>query len=422
MNDAANELVITGLGVVSPIGIGKEAFWNSLLAGRSGVRSIEKYATSPLPVHFGGEIVDFDAKQYVTPRKSLKVMSREIQLGFSAAQLAIADARLTPGAIDPERLGVVFGADLIYSEDSELAPAFRRSIVDGQFRGDVWGREGMAEIFPLWLLKHLPNMPACHVGIAVDARGHTNSLAHGETSSLSALAEAARVLERGHVDAVIVGGTGSRINATVWLWQRDDRMSHRADEPEKACRPFDLDRDGFVYGEGAGAFLLETRRHAEARGATILARLLSVSTATEPKRAGQPRRGDAIHRTICTALDEADLTAKDLGHVIAHGFSTIEEDEVEARVIRELLGDVPVTALKSYFGYLGAGCGAVELIAAVLSLQTGDVPGTLNYETPDPKCPVNVIADGPAKLDSQHALVLSQSTMGPAAAAVVGRA
>ncbi|MGA2798493.1 MAG: beta-ketoacyl synthase N-terminal-like domain-containing protein, partial [Thermoguttaceae bacterium] len=164
------EIVITGAGVVSPIGIGQEAFWASLCEGRSGVRKLATFADPDL-VPFGGEVVDFDPKDYVRQRKSLKVMSRDIQLGFAAADLACIEARHHEHAIDPERLGIVFGDDMIPCELQELVPAYRSCIVDGRFQYNRWGEASMAEIFPLWMLKYLPNMPACHIGIAQDARG-----------------------------------------------------------------------------------------------------------------------------------------------------------------------------------------------------------------------------------------------------------
>ena len=213
---------------------------------------------SDLPVPFGGEVADFDPKQYVRPRKSLKVMNRDIQLAFVAADLACADGGIRERRIDPERLGVLFGADMMACDLEELTNAYRACMVDGRFDFSRWGPAAMAEIFPLWMLKYLPNMPACHVGIAQDARGPNNTIVSGEVSSLAAVAEAVGVLERGQADVMIVGGSSSRIHPTVWACSRDLPLSRRSDDPAAACRPFDARRDGMVYGEGAAAFLLET--------------------------------------------------------------------------------------------------------------------------------------------------------------------
>jgi 3-oxoacyl-[acyl-carrier-protein] synthase II len=419
---AKQDIVITGMGIVSPIGIGSEPFWASLCEGRSGVRPLELFSHPDLPAPFGAEVSDFDAKQYVRPRKSLKVMNRDIQLGFVAADLACAQAGLHQQPIDPERLGVVFGADMMNCELPELVNAYRGCMVEGKFDFTRWGQQAMAELYPLWMLKYLPNMPACHIGIAQDARGPNNSLTLGDASCLSAVAEAVRVIKRGHADAMIAGGTGSRMHAAYWIRGEVLGLSHRRDDPAAASRPFDAGRDGIVNGEGAGAFLLETRQHAQARGATPLARVLGCAGAFEPSPNGQLLRGRAIREAIGRTLRQAGIAPHQLGHVNANGSSAILGDQIEAEAIRDTLGDVPVTAPKSFFGNLGAGTGAVEMAVSVLALQKGRVPQTLNYESPDPLCPVNVIHGQPASVDRPIALVLNHTTLGQAAAVAIGAA
>jgi 3-oxoacyl-[acyl-carrier-protein] synthase II len=419
---AKREIVITGVGVVSPIGIGSEAFWTALADGRSGVRLLDLFRTSDLPVPFGAVVDDFDPKQYVRPRKSLKVMSRDIQLGFAAADLACAQAGLHDRPIDPDRLGIVFGADLIHCELSELVNVYRGCIVDGKFEFKHFGQRAMAEMYPLWMLKYLPNMPACHIGIAQDARGPNNSLTLGDVSSLSAVTEAMRVLERGQADAMIAGGTGSRIHPASWVRDPILNLSHRSHDPAAASRPFDAQRDGTVNGEGAAAFLLETRPHAQARGATILARILGAAGTFEPCRNGEVLRGRGIRQAISGALRDAGLLAGDVGHVNANGSSTILDDRIEAQAIRDTLADVPVTAPKSFFGNLGAGTGAVEMAVSVLALQKGYVPPTLNYQYPDPHCPVNVIHRQSLRINAPTALVLNHTNRGQAVAVVLAAA
>ena len=407
MNNS-REIVITGMGVVSAIGIGGEAFWSSLRECRGGVRRLELFNGSDLPTPIGADVRDFDPKQFVRPRKSLKVMSRDIQLAFAAADMAARQAAIA-GTVDPERLGVVFGADMIACDLSEIHPAFAKCMVDGRFDFSRWGETAMSEMFPLWMLKYLPNMPACHVGIAQDARGPNNSLTMGDASSLAAVAEAYRVLERGQADAMIVGGVGCRLEPAIWAYHRAYELSSRVDEPAAALRPFDADRDGMVLGEGAGVVVLEERRHAESRGAPILARIAGLAGCFEPRSAGNKPKGTAIGRSIAAALERAGLGAADIGHVNAHGLGTSVDDRIEARAIRDALGDVPVTALKGFFGNLGAGSGAIEIVATVLALLNGEVPPTLNYHKPDPECPINVICDEPMPIRRPTALVLSQS-------------
>jgi len=415
------EVVITGIGVVSPIGIGYEAVERSLASGTSGVRPLELFDSDEFAVRVGAEVIDFDPKLYVTPRKSLKVMSRQIQLAFAAAQMASQAAGVGPDAVQADRLGVVFGADMIPIEPNELADAFRSCIRDGKFAFDRWDERAMAEMFPLWLLKYLPNMPACHVAIAHDARGPNNTIVLAEASSLLAIAEGMHVIERGLADVMIVGGTGSRLHPLTWACRDNVLHSPRRDQPSQISRPFDADRDGMVYGEGSAAFILESRKFAEARGAKIFGRIMSCANYYEPCTPGRPFQGNAIRSAITQSLRNAQIEPRDLGHVNAHGLSTVEHDKAEARAIRETLGDVPVTALKSYFGNLGGGTGAVEMIGSLAAFQTGHIPYTLNYQHADPACPVNVVQGAPHATNRHTALVLNQTSMGQAVAMVLCR-
>lgn len=414
------EVVITGVGVVSPIGIGCDAFWESLVGGRSGVRPITSFDTTDLPVSFGGEIRDFDPKLYVRPRKSLKVMGRDIQLGFTAADLAMVDAGIAGGSIAPDRFGVVFGGDMIYTDLADLESTFRRCSTDGRFRFEDWADSFMEELYPLWLLKQLPNMIASHIAIAHDARGPNNTIVLGDVSSLLAIAEAASVIRRGWADVMIAGGAGSRLHPLAIVARGESIVSHRRDDCERACRPFDRDRDGMVNGEGAGAFVLESYEHAVARRATVRARLAGDASRYE-RRPGRtaPLVGDSLSAAIRATLSKSGLEPRDVSHVNAHGLSTVAEDRYEAAVIRRHLGDVPVTAPKSFFGHLGAGGGAVELAASVIGIGRGLVPPTLNYEAADPDCPVNVVRDGPQPFRDGAILTLNVARPGQAAALAV---
>jgi 3-oxoacyl-[acyl-carrier-protein] synthase II len=415
-------IVVTGIGVVSPIGIGRDPFWAALSGGRSGIRRLDLPVNPSQPPPIGGVVADFDPKQYVRPRKSLKVMSRDIQLAFAAADLACVEAGLRDRPVDPERLGVVFGSSLIPCDVNELVGAYRGCMVEGTFDFHRWGHAAMAELFPLWMLKYLPNMPACHVGIAQDARGPNNSITLGDVSSLAALAEAARILERGQADAIIAGGVGALLHPAQWVRSHLLGLSRRGDAPEAASRPFDALRDGLVGSEGAGSLFLETERHALSRGVPALARILGAAGAFEPRRNGRAIEGAAIRRAIAAALRDAGLAPADVGFVVAHGLSTVDDDRIEAQAIRDTLGDVPVTAPKSYFGHLGAGAGSLEAALSVMALAHGQAPPTLNYEQPDPQCPINVIHGGPMPLDRPTALILSHTRHGQAVAVVVGGA
>ncbi|MGH7137472.1 MAG: beta-ketoacyl-[acyl-carrier-protein] synthase family protein [Pirellulales bacterium] len=413
------DVVITGVGVVSPIGIGTSAFWNSLEEQICGIRRVSAFDTSGTGIPCGGEILDFDAKDYVKPRKSLKVMSRDIQLGVVAASLATEAAGLATPCVSPERTGVVFGADMINCELEDLANTYRRSVVDGKFDFRPWGPAAMEDVYPLWMLKYLPNMAACHIAIAHDARGPNNSHSLRECSSLMAIGEAARVIERGHADVMIGGGTGTWIHPLLWMRSTLLGVTRRTGPPESLLCPFDARRDGSLYGEGSAAIVLERREHAEARGAKLLGRVIGYGTSHERRGKGRPMEGVGVRRAIIAALRSADLKPADIGHVNAHGLSSVEDDRGEAQAIRAELGEVPVTAPKSFFGNLGSGTGAVEVVASILAIEHGRVPVTLNFERPDPECPVNVVHGKALTGTKPTALALNHSWMGQSVAMII---
>jgi 3-oxoacyl-[acyl-carrier-protein] synthase II len=412
-------VVITGMGVVSPIGIGLPAFWESLVGRRSGVRPLDWFHDHDLPRPMGADVPDFVPTHWIRQRKALKVMSRVIQLGVAAADMAATEANLGSAGLDPDRIGVIFGSDMIAVDLSDLIEAYRACTNDGKFNFAAWGPQAIAAMYPLWMLKYLPNMPACHVGIFQDARGPNNTHTLGDTSGLTALAEAVDVIRRGLADAVIAGATSSRLHPGIFLSNRARQFSHRRGEPSAACRPFDADRDGMVFGEGAAVFVLEAQDKAQARGAKCLAQILGSAVVFEPPHRGAPVRGDAIRRAIRSALGSSGLAPSEIGHVNAHGLSTTLDDRIEAQAIRETLDDVPVTAPKSYFGNLAAAGGMVEMAVSVLAFQHGLIPPVLNYERPDPECPVRVIAGDPIPLGQPTAMVLNHSATGQAAAMVL---
>ena len=414
------EVVITGIGIVSPIGIGREAFWAALCQGRSGVGPIRSFDTAGLPVRIAAEVHDFDPKRLVSNRKQLKVMCRDAQLGVAAATLACREAGIEAGRVDPDRFGVVLGGDRICSSLADSEPTYKACSVDGRFVFARWGAEGMAASFPLNFLKMLPNMTASHVSIIHDARGPNNTIHQAEASSLLAVAEAMTVIRRGAADVMLAGGASSQLNPFDCIRHcvMGD-LSHRQEDPAGAMRPFDADRDGQVWGEGAAVFVLESRRHAEARRASILARVLAAASACDRRGNGASAEGEGLRRAMSAALGQAKFAADRLGHVNAHGLSTREGDSIEARAIHDVAPAVPVTAPKSYFGNLGAAGGAMEMAVSVLAFGAALVPATLNYEHPDPICPVQVIHGGPLVSAETSALLVNRTSFGQAAAVVL---
>lgn len=425
MASASRRAVFTGMGVMSPIGLAPAAFWEALTRGQSGVRTIQSFDPSALPTRFAGEIPDFDAKNFIDKkdRKSLRMMARTIQLAVAAAQQALDDAKVDKARLDPTRFGVVFGASLIASELEELGPAAQLSAncQPAQVDMEKWGEVGLPAIPPLWMLKYLPNMLACHVSILHNAQGPCNTITQADVAGLLAIGEGFRIIGRDGADFFLVGGGESRVNplgmARQCLFQP---FSRRNDAPDKACRPFDRYRDGTVLGEGAAVLALEELEHARRRGARIYAEVVGFGAAFD-----HGRDGGGVARAIRAALADAGITPDQVDHVNAQGYSTVASDLLEARGIRAALGDatpgVPVFAAKSYFGNLGAGSAPAELAASLLAFGHGVLPPTLNYEEPDPTCPVTVAAGEPRPVRRPYLVKLGFTDLGQCAALVCRR-
>ncbi|MEZ6126016.1 MAG: beta-ketoacyl-[acyl-carrier-protein] synthase family protein [Planctomycetaceae bacterium] len=420
-----SRVVITGVGVVSPIGIGKHDFWNSLQENRSGIGYLHSFATDELPSPFAAEVRDFRPAELLRDRKFIKVMSRDMQLGVASARLAMQDTNLSVGDVDPYRIGVVYGAGRMTTHPSELVEAVEASRDENnEFSMTRWGEGGMGRIAPLWLLRQLPNMPACHISIDHDARGPNNTITCRDASALLALAEAVRCIESGRTDAMIVGACSSNIHPVdIAKFHRFEGLSRRNDDPSRACRPFDFERDGAVVGEGAATFVVESYEHAKRRGADIYAEVLGIGAGTDGHGYANGSAGLGLVHAIESSIRRASIRPEEIGHINAQGKSTQPDDIVESRAYHRALGDcilkVPVTAMKSFVGHFDAGAGAVELAGTLLSLKYGQVPATLNYEIPDPRCRLNVVRGGPHRIASRTALTVNRTAMGQSAAAVL---
>ena len=409
---SSRRVVITGLGLISPLGNSPEALWSALREGKSGVDVLSRIPAEHLTTDIGGEcrefsgdITDFgevDKKLKRNIKKALKLMCREIQLGVAAAQFAIDDSQIQ-GGYDPSRIGTLFGSDYIITEPGEFASGVGNCIEEdssneSKFDFEKWAENGLTKVEPTWLLKYLPNMPASHIAILNDLQGPSNSLTVREASANLAVGEATTIIRRGSADAMVVGSTGSRIHPlrTVHVVLQEalaDRNAPGIDgDASKACRPFEQQRCGMVLGEGAGAVILEEFESAQKRGATIYGEIIGYGSSLVAP-GGVPNHEKAFENVILGSLETANIKASDIGHVHAHGLSSVGVDQQEATAIKKLLGDVPVTAAKSYMGNLGAGSGLVEMIASVMAMKNGQLFPILNYEKPDDACPVNGLAD-----------------------------
>jgi 3-oxoacyl-[acyl-carrier-protein] synthase II len=399
-------VVITGAGVLCAIGQDLATFWQALAAGRSGIGPIRSLDASALPVRIAGEVHGFEPKKLLSKdeRKSLKMMARSVQMGDRAQ-------------LDSTRFGIEMGSSLIPTELDDLAGATH---VAADRAGTVdlakWGSSGLREVQPLWMLKYLPNMVACHTSIFLDAQGPNNSITESDVAGLLAIGEASRVLRRDAADFFLVGTSDSKINLLSLVRQcLFAPLSHRNDEPTKAVRPFDSNRDGFVVGEGAGALAVEDLAHARRRNARIYAEVVGFGTAFD-----RGRTGSGLARAIRIAFKQAGVGPADVDHVNAFGVATVPSDAWEARGLAEVFGPnaAPVFAPKSYVGNMTSGGGLVELAASLMALHHGTVPATLNCDDPDPACPVAVIRE-PRPVTKPYVLKVSLTDLGQCAAVVL---
>jgi len=403
----SRRVVITGLGLVSPLGNSPDKLWAALAAGQSGVAELQSIPADALPTRFGAEAREFtgaiedfgplDKGMSRTIKKNLKVMCREMQFGIAVAQLALSHSGLSLAAANLDRVGCVYGSDYMLTLPQEFTAGIRACLDErGKFDFRNWAEKGLPSVEPLWLLKYLPNLPAAHIAIFNDLRGPNNSLTMREASSNLAVAEAAMTLKRGHADAILAGATGTKVHPTRSIHVvTQEEIATGDGDPTRLSRPFDRQRSGAVMGEGAGAMMLEELEHAQVRGATILGEVVGFAASAVSDKLGAGQYRAAFKNVYSKALAAAGVRPEYVGHVNAHGLGTRRCDAEEALAIAEVFGSrrVPVVAAKSYFGNLGAGSGMVELFGSLLALQNGRLFRTLNYESPDPECPVNVITD-----------------------------
>lgn len=427
---SATDVVITGLGIVSPVGIGVEAFTAALREGRSGIDYCTIWPDVASPDHVAGEVREFTEesakKTYLkSMRKNLKAMCREIQLGVTSAHIAVEHAGLPLDSVDHSRMGIEYGANLMLSAPDILSQPCVASSTNTTFQFERWMSEGYPLMEPLWLLRYLPNMPACHIGISLDARGPSNSLTMDDASGGAVLGEASRILSRGAADMMITGTTGTTLHPIktlhLALWHD---LALTPEAPATRARPFEKNRAGRVVAEGSCTLMLETRKHAEERGAQIWGRVVSTGSACVATPQGKPDVRKALALAMTGALKSAGVTPDQIGHINAHGLGTQDVDAAEAAAILDVFGpelgkSIPVTAPKSFLGNSGAGAGLLELAVSLVGLHEGFIPRTLNYDEPDPACPLNIVAKAPLESSNKLFLTINVTRVGQASAVVV---
>jgi len=387
---------VTGVGLVCGCGIGTDEVWRNLLAGKSGIGPITQFDATAFDCRIAGEVRNFDPLLWVE-KKELKKMGRFIQLALAAADFAF---RMSGFEVTPE-----------------LAPATGVYIASGIGGFDVIEREhskflqgGPSKISPFFIPASIINLASGHISIRYGAKGPNSATATACSASAHAIGDSYKIIERGDADAMIAGGSEATITPMgVGGFAAMRALSTRNDEPERASRPFDAQRDGFVVGEGSGVLILEALEVAERRGAQILAEIVGYGMSGDAYHITQPaEEGDGGYRVTMKTLKDAKISPEQVGYVNAHGTSTPIGDAIETMALKHVFGahakKVPISSTKSMTGHLLGGAGGLEAGISVLALRDQILPPTINYENPDPACDLDYVPNHARKAEVQYAL------------------
>ncbi len=390
-------VVITGLGVISPVGIGVENFWGSLKAGRSGISRIEHFDASAFDAQICGHVKDFNPEDYFNSKDARK-LARFTQFAVVASREAITHSKIDLTKVDKKRFGILIGSGIgsmntIETEHTKLI------------------ERGPSRVSPLLIPRIIINEAAGQVAIETGARNCALCVVTACATGTNAIGEALRMIQYGDADILLAGGTESATTPlAVAGFASLKALSKRNAEPERASRPFDLDRDGFIMGEGAGVFLLETLDHAKGRGATIYAELVGYGRTSDAFHSTAPEpSGEGAADAMRDALKNAGLTPADVSYINAHGTSTNLNDKIETLAIKLAFGEeharrVAISSTKSMTGHLLGAAGGIEAVASVMAIQENIVPPTINYETPDPDCDLDYVPNKARTMDVHVAM------------------
>jgi 3-oxoacyl-[acyl-carrier-protein] synthase II len=424
-----HRVVVTGVGVVAPNGVGRRDFCDAIFEGRSGVDYIESFDTSGQSIKIAGEVKNFDVLPFLGEyKKNLKMMSRAVRFAVGAAALAVDDAGLDTSRLDPGRFGVCMGTGITPVDVGELVDPIRRGIgTDGAFDMGRFASARAESIFPLWLLQHLPNMAAAHISILHQAMGPNNTIVTACAAGTQAVGEAFRLINRGDADVMLAGGCDSRLDPHLMVaYTAIKALSTSARPPSEVSRPFDAQRDGFVLGEGAAVVVLESYRRAKRRGATIYAEVTGYGSSFDAFGITRPEpEGKGAALSMSAALREARIDPSKIDYINAHGTSTRLNDLMETVAVKRVFGhrasSIPMSSQKSMIGHLIGASGAVEAAATALSLRQGVVPPTINLATPDPACDLDYVPNTSREMPLETAISNSFGFGGQNASLVMTR-
>ncbi|MEM7534551.1 MAG: beta-ketoacyl-ACP synthase II [Chloroflexota bacterium] len=416
-------IVITGMGAFTPIGNDVETFWQNLLAGKSGAAKTTIFDTLDMPYNIACEVKDFDPRQYMD-RKLARRIARSAQLSIAASQQAIEDANLVIDRTNSNKEGEVNGNDvgvLIATGGGGITDIEAASVVMTADTKKAWRTVG-----PFVVPASMANAASCQVSIDTGASGPVMTSAAACASGHYSIIDAYHFLQRGEAEVFIAGGAESAISMlTSSAFGRMGPLSSRTDDPEHACRPFSVDRDGFVNGEGACSLIIETEEHALARGAKIYAEVMGGRLTGDAYHITAPEpNGDGAARALQGALKNTGLAAEDIDVVFAHGTGTVLNDKGETKALKRVFGEhinsMRITSIKSMVGHALGAAGAESAVAAVRSLQEGVIPPTINY-TPDPEIDIPIVGNVKQDVDAKFAIVNAFGFGGQNVVAVFGK-
>lgn len=393
----ARRVVVTGLGAVTPIGLSVDEFWNSMMEGKSGVTPISYFDTAEYTSRIAGEVKNFDPLDYMD-KKAARRMDVFTQFAVAATDMALKDAKLVNGNVDPTRIGVVYGSGIggMWTYHYQAESFFKQG--------------GPKTIGPFFVPMMIPDIAAGALSIRYGYKGPNYATTSACATSAHSISDAFMLIERGSADIIVTGGTESAICPMgLGGFCAMRALSTRNDQPEKASRPFDADRDGFVIGEGAGTLVLEEYEHARNRNAPIYAEVLGIGLTADAYHITAPAPGgEGAVRSMRLCIQEAGIRPDEVDYINAHGTSTPYNDKSESEAIRTVFGDhayrLLVSSTKSMIGHLLGAAGAVESIATILSISKGIVPPTINYEKPDPDCDLNYVPNKPVEHNVRYAI------------------
>lgn len=389
-------VVITGLGIISPIGTGVENFYNALKEGKCGIDMVTRFDTEGYDTKIAAEVKDFDPIAYID-RKEAKRMDRYAQFAVAATKMAIDSSKLNIEDIDNNRFGVCIGSGIGGMETLEA-------------QHDILKEKGPGRVSPFFVPMMISNIAAGNISIAFNAKGPNTTVVTACASATNAIGEAYKTIQRGDADIMVSGGSEAAITPLAFAgFCAMKAMSTRNDDPKAASRPFDLDRDGFVMGEGAGMLILEELEHAQKRGATILGEVVGYGTTGDAHHITAPSpNGEGAYRSMQMAIKDAGIEPNQIDYINAHGTSTEMNDKFETMAIKTLMGDyakeVAISSTKSMTGHLLGAAGAVEAIACLMAINEGVVPPTINYTTPDENCDLFYVPNKAINKDVEYAL------------------